>query len=113
MHTCPFAIQSIVKGYALYCFSLVSFFHYYIVKYPYSSHICTFWKPQDKALLSMVPCSHMYSTKFANTCIHVRMADPVWIQTTSRSGLAQCAFNPDRFNAHSTLQVSNCIKYNV
>ena len=24
-----------------------------------------------------------------------------WIQTTSRSGLAQCAFNPDRFNAHS------------
>ena len=24
-----------------------------------------------------------------------------WIQTTSRSGLAQCAFNSDRFNAHS------------
>ena len=33
----------------------------------------------------------------------MRKADPVrtGFITTSRSGLAQCAFNPGRFNAHS------------
>ena len=43
---------------------------------------------------SFAPCSHMHGTKFAITCIHVRMADPV------RTG-----FKPPRevdwLNAHS------------
>ena len=52
---------------------------------------------------SFAPCSHMYSTMFAITCIHVRMADPV------RTG-----FKPPRevdwLNAHSIRIGSMCIQ---
>ena len=60
---------------------------------------------------SFAPCSHMYSTKFAITCIHVRMADPVRtgfkpprkVDCSMRiqSGSVQCAFSVDATNAHS------------
>ena len=68
---------------------------------------------------SFVPCSHMYSTKFAITYIHVRMADPVrtgfklprevdWLNAHSiriGSMRIQCGRNQCASNVHSMSSV--------